>query len=112
MFNPSLHQSESPLPRQNYISFYLFSNTLTRKRPSTSTNPKVKRLRVQPAQLLHKPTPKLPPSSRQQPVRSVFEQAVGVAQQPTKIGVKLADTISAIFEAGPQIMMLPENKGG
>ena len=88
-----------------------FSSNQNRKRPAPGAKPKVKRLRVQPSQLLQQPTAKLAPSSRQQPVQSVFEQAVGIPQHSTKIGVKLADSISAIFEAGPQQMVpLPEEK--
>ena len=43
-------------------------------------------------------------------MQSVFEQAVGKPQQPSKIGVKLADTISAIFEAGPQKIVAQDEK--
>ncbi|CAB3982801.1 RNA-binding 40 [Paramuricea clavata] len=77
------------------------STTQMRKRPSTGSKPKQKRLRVQASQILHQNQPKLS-TSKPQPVQSVFEQAVGKPQQPSKIGVKLADTITAIFEAGPQ----------
>ena len=56
---------------------------------------------MQASQILHPNQPKLS-TSKPRPVQSVFEQAVGKPQQPSKIGVKLADTISAIFEAGPQ----------
>lgn len=89
------------------------SHNPIRKRPSTATKPKVKRLRVQPSQLLHQTTSKLPSSSRQQSTKSVgsvFEQAAGIPQHSSKIGVKLADTISAIFEAGPQMILLPEEE--
>ena len=81
--------------------FSYSSTTQIRKRPSSGNKPKQKRLRVQASQILHQSQPK-PCASKAQPVQSVFEQAVGKPQQPSKIGVKLADTISAIFEAGPQ----------
>ena len=35
---------------------------------------------------------------------------MGKPQQPSKIGVKLADTISAIFEAGPQKIVAQDEK--
>lgn len=90
--------------------YFYRSITKTRKRPSKGSKPKQKRLRVQATQILHPQKPK-PSSSKPQPVQSVFEQAIGKAQQPSKIGVKLADTISAIFEAGSQRIQAQEEKG-
>ncbi|XP_028391536.1 RNA-binding region-containing protein 3-like [Dendronephthya gigantea] len=80
-----------------------------RKRPSTGKKPKQKRLRVQASQLLHPNQPKLS-TSKPHAVQSVFEQAVGKPQQPNKIGMKLADTISAIFEAGPQMIVANDDE--
>ena len=92
--------------------FSYSSTTQIRKRPSSGNKPKQKRLRVQTSQILHQNQPK-PCASKAQPVQSVFEQAVGKPQQPSKIGVKLADTISAIFEAGPQrLVARDEEKTG
>ena len=107
----SLSFSDSSSTRSLRSRFY-FSTTQIRKRPSTGTKPKQKRLRVQASQILHQNQPKLS-TSKPQPVQSVFEQAVGKPQQPSKIGVKLADTITAIFEAGPQrILAQDEEKTG
>jgi hypothetical protein len=95
--------------RTNFKVRSYFSATQVRKRPSTGSKPKQKRLRVQASQILHQNQPKLS-TSKPHPVQSVFEQAVGKPQQPSKIGVKLADTISAIFEAGPQRIAVQDEK--
>lgn len=98
----------------NFFRILLFISSFTRtnatqKRPSTGSKPKAKRLRVQATQLIHQNQPKL--SSKPVTVQSVFEQAVGKPQQSTnKIGQKLAETISAIFDAAPSRLSLEDEQ--